>query len=591
MQQHTSLYRRHRPRSFEDVVGQQHVVQTLKNAIELGQVHHAYLFVGSRGTGKTSLAKILAAALNCEQGPTVTPCGQCEACLGIAEARSIDVVEMDAASNNSVDDIRALRDQVVYAPVNGKHKVYILDEAHMLSKQAWNAFLKTLEEPPPRTVFVLATTEADKVLATVADRCHRFDFTRPSVQQLANVIERVAVTERFTIDAEAVRLTAKQAHGSFRDALGLLEQLVAYAGTTITSKEVASLLGLADFDLLYELFDAVGFTNPITVFTGIERAIAAGHEPESLLKDLEEYARVLLLAAFLNEVPAELSVSQERDHRLQEQAQRVGTATITYLLDLIAEALMAIRSGADPRIRLEMALTKATVPQLDPTLSAVLARVGKLETGRVSQTFEDSRVPQKVEVAPATEGEPEDQGAAMFVDEIPVDVFESMSSQTLQAAQAPQEQPPSIAETNSSADSKFLPGEVVDTSEGIDLAGLQRVWPTVLACVREKNALLAALIEKAHPAQLVDDTLELTFAPKDDFVCRKASQETHTATLTEAIFETLKQRLRLQYRVSETQPDEGMVNQVAQESLTEDEVTAQFIAAFNGKEISTEENI
>src|SRR3989442_4467272 len=182
-----SLYRRHRPRVFADVVGQEHVVRTLRNAVEQGKVHHAYLFVGSRGTGKTSMAKILAACLNCEQGPTTEPCGSCESCRAIAAATSLDVIELDAASNNSVDDIRELREKVAYAPVSAPHKIYILDEAQLLSPQAWNAFLKTLEEPPPHTIFVLATTEAGKVLPTVVDRCHRFDFQRPTVEQIAGV--------------------------------------------------------------------------------------------------------------------------------------------------------------------------------------------------------------------------------------------------------------------------------------------------------------------------------------------------------------------------------------------------------------------
>ncbi len=378
-----SLYRRHRPRSFADVVGQEHVVRTLRNAIEQGKVHHAYLFVGSRGTGKTSMAKILAACLNCERGPTVEPCGTCEPCVAIQTATSLDVIEMDAASNNSVDDIRDLRESVAFAPVSGRSKVYILDEAHMLSPQAWNAFLKTLEEPPPNTIFVLATTEAGKVLPTVVDRCHRFDFARPTVEQLSRVLRRVAEQESISIAPDALALLARHATGSFRDALGTLEQLVTYTGSDIAAADVLAVLGAADEDVLFGALDAVATHDAAAALDAAARFAATGRDLAIAARDLEVHARELLVVRTLGRVPDELRVTPERDERLAEQAQRVPAGDLVRLLDLLASALRAIKDGADPRTHLELALVKTATPEVDASTKALLARIARLESAGV----------------------------------------------------------------------------------------------------------------------------------------------------------------------------------------------------------------
>ncbi len=585
-----SLYRRHRPRTFDDVVGQDHVVRTLRNAIEKDRVHHAYLFVGSRGTGKTSMAKILAASLNCVDGPTVTPCGKCESCVSIANATSLDVIEMDAASNNSVDDIRDLRERVTFAPVSGRHKVYILDEAHMLSTAAWNAFLKTLEEPPPHTVFVLATTEANKVLPTVVDRCHRFDFARPGVPQIASVLRRVAVSEEIEVGDDAVALVARAATGSFRDALGTLEQLVAYSGRTIALEDVLAVLGAADADLLFGAIDAVAAGDVREALLASARLAESGRDLGRFFGDLEAHARALMVVQALGEVPPELQVTPEQDERLAAQAKAVAPADVVRLLDMIAAALRALKDGADARTQLELALVKAADPASDPSVKALLARIERLEARLGGGGAPPAPPAPRNPAEPATAaGRTRVAVSAQQEDQPRVEV-----SATLPGA-APGADPKAAADRAADVvaaelepDARVTAVAVVEPDAPapeptleLSLDAFEQMWPAVLETLEAESPMLAAMLREAKPTELADEGLTLAWPESAAFSKRAVEDPAKREMLAQSIRAVTGASLRLAHELRA----DAEIASAGAAPLTDDELVARFKAEFDAEEL------
>jgi DNA polymerase-3 subunit gamma/tau len=579
MSESTSLYRRHRPGSFDEVVGQTHVVRTLRNAVEQGKVHHAYLFVGSRGTGKTSMAKILARSLNCERGgPTVTPCGECESCLTIAAGTSVDVIEMDAASNRSVDDVRDLRERVAYAPAGGHWKVYILDEAHMLTKEAWNAFLKTLEEPPPKTVFVLATTESHKVMATIADRCQRFDFQRPSLEQISEVLNRVAAAESIEVDEGAVAMIARSAQGSFRDALGTLDQLVAFGGNHVELKDVLEMLGAADAELLFEAVDAVIAEDPKGVLLGVERMARSGRDPSQFARDLLAHLRHLLIAQTTGEVPTTFVVTATDTARMQAQAAAIKPANLIRTIDELADALTAVREGDDARMAVEIALLKAARPDLDPDTAGLLRRIERLESGGARAA------------GPAAAGDPPPPA--------PQGAVPPTTSPT--AAAPPQDDDPPAAEEeeaevappaggDDAEDSPDRESPVSETGpagqDALSLKEIQQVWPAVLQKLSETAPALAATFDGARPVSYDEGGLQIGFPAEMTFNKKKADSPERRDTLAAAFAAVTGVGLRPTYVMleGEAPPDTPAPGS---EDVDEDELLERLKNEFDAEEVT-----
>jgi DNA polymerase-3 subunit gamma/tau len=478
-----ALYRKYRPSVFADVIGQEHVTVPLSNALESGRTHHAYLFSGPRGCGKTSSARIMARSLNCEKGPTPNPCGECQSCKDLVAngPGSLDVIELDAATHGLVDDARDLRDKAFFAPVQSRYKIYIIDEAHQLGPGAANALLKVVEEPPAHVIFIFATTEPDKLIATIRSRTHHYPFRLVPPGTLAAHLEKVCNAEGVKVDKGVIPLVVRASGGSVRDALSVLGQLLAGAGKDGVSYEIAiQLLGFTDGALLDDAIDAIAAHDGATLFMTIDRVIESGHDPRRFTSDMLERIRDLMIVDALKDSSANSILRDMPDdqmERMRNQANRIGTANLSRAADIAAEGLTQMRGATAPRLILELICGRILLPIGDNTEAGMLSRIERLERAE--------------NIAPLTSSRSSETRTAELKET--TNSAHSVSDVTPSKAE---EVKPAVKEKDSTT--KHVPGN-------FDIAALRRAWPDVIEDVKKRRRLTWSLLSASAQVLSVDE--------------------------------------------------------------------------------------
>jgi DNA polymerase-3 subunit gamma/tau len=507
--QHQALYRRYRPQTPSDLLGQEHVVRALTGAVREGKLHHAFLFCGPRGTGKTSTARILAKMVNCEHGPTAEPCGECAQCIAIRDGAHVDVVEIDAASHGGVDDARDLREKAPTAPMVGREKIYIIDEAQRLSREAFDALLKLFEEPPPGVRFVLATTEPHKMPPTIVGRCQRFDFRRLTMDGLAELLQKIAGSEGVQLDPGAAFAIARQAEGSARDAVSLLDQASVVGGERIDEEVVRSLLGVPQGEIRVEVADVVAVGDLRGAFEAVDRLVQAGHDLRNVTGDLLAHFRNLLVVQTAPDQEDLLDVPSDAYASLRAQADKFTPGELSRVLELLLAAQTDMRWTTSPRLTLELALVRACAPETDPTPAGVVARLERLErlanvsAGALAPSADAVAAPAPVE-APVPEPAPKAKSKVSQKSEEPKPAADTI---------AVVEETP-VAVPDARTDGAQLPVPHAADAASVDVAMLRRSWGSVIQHLgQRKQAVLRALMESATPTSYDGTTLEIAFPP------------------------------------------------------------------------------
>jgi DNA polymerase-3 subunit gamma/tau len=525
-----ALYRKYRPATFADVVGQEHVTEPLSNALTAGRINHAYLFSGPRGCGKTSSARILARSLNCEQGPTATPCGVCDSCIGLAPngPGSIDVVELDAASHGGVDDTRELRDRAFYAPAQSRYRVFIVDEAHMVTTAGFNALLKIVEEPPDHLIFVFATTEPEKVLPTIRSRTHHYPFRLLAPRTMRGLVEKICAQEDVVVDDAVYPLVIRAGGGSPRDTLSVLDQLLAGAeGNRVNYQRALGLLGATDVALIDEAVDALAAGDAAALFGAVESVIDAGHDPRRFATDLLERFRDLLVLQAVPDATSRGVVDAPEDvlDRMREQAARIGPATLTRYAEVVHAGLTEMRGATAPRLLLEVICARLLLPSASDTESALLQRIERIET-RLDMSI------------PAGE-QPAQQPAQQPTYVRPLAAKPSTSAPPPVAAAEPT---PESAPPTSAAVVDEAPAAAAGSVEP-NAAAVRTLWPTVRDKVRQRSRTTEVMLAGATVRAVEDNTLVLSHESAP--LAKRLSEQRNADVIAEA----LKDALGVNWRV------------------------------------------
>lgn len=489
-----TLYREWRPKTFDEIVGQDHIVRTLENAIKNDRIAHAYLFCGIRGTGKTSTAKIFAKALNCEKGPTTEPCNKCTICNGIDSGRIIDVVEIDGASNRGIEEVRDLREKIKFTPTEGKYKIYIIDEVHMLTNEAFNALLKTLEEPPKHAIFIFATTEPHKLPATILSRCQRFDFRRLTVEDIISQMEHILESNGIEAEERALEIIARNAQGAMRDALSVLDQCISYSNGPITVEVVTDVLGTVNDEILFGFAETVINKDPAKGMEIIEDIVSKGKDIHQFIRDLIYHFRNLMVCKASDNLEGVIELPDEIIDDLKLQSQKTLLENIIRILNILASAEREARWSTFPRIVLEMTLIKLTQPELDDSFEGVLERLRIIEERLKGNQWVQPEAVEAADDKKQTEGKDIDIYKETDADTKPQKITQK-ESQKNKLEKKPENAPKHKTSVKTT---------VPEKSEQIPLDEVKRLWKSINQKIKnEKPTLYYSLIEaEAEPKEI-----------------------------------------------------------------------------------------